>query len=277
MHFLRAYNLASGKSGNNHCVYPSDVNEKAGSIYSGNFSSNYTTKINFSETINASCGSAAGYLPLMHLPQAIGIFLGKIIFPSTAVMILLGRLFNLSFYIIIIYLIIKKVRIGKWAFVVIALFPSMVHMAASLSGDVMNNIIVFAVIAMLFNLFTQANKLTKKQIAGLLALACLASLTKATNIILLAILFLLPVKLSLKNRVKNQFFNYQKWLIIILCGILCAIFIVGWQKTYGIPLASSTLENLLLIHPLRFVKILINNYISPFIGYNDLILRGVIG
>lgn len=277
MHFLRAYNMASGKLGNTTCNYPHDINVKAGSVYTGETDAKYTEKVDFSNTEEASCGSAAGYSPIMHLAQSIGILLGKVIYPSSALMVLLGRLVNLAFYIAAVYFIIKYVQIGKWAFVVIALLPSMIHISASLSGDVMNNVMVLAMIAFTFNLFTQKKKISKWQLLIFAGLVLILALTKITNTILLLPLLFLPIRLFEKNKIKSIPFNIRKWSLIAGAGVLAISTILTWQHIFGSPLVTTPTDNPLKDNPLGFVDILINTYISPFFGYNDLILRGVVG
>lgn len=50
---------------------------------------------------------------LLHLPQALGVLLGYLIYPSYGLMFFLGRVFNLLFYIGLIYIAIKKAAFGK--------------------------------------------------------------------------------------------------------------------------------------------------------------------
>lgn len=286
MHFLKAYNLASGNLKTRNCIYPKDIGFKTFSIYQGNYSANYRDRINtndlisvneYKDPITGNCGSAASASPIMHLPQAFGILMAKLIYPSTGLMVLLGRLMNLAFFIVAIYFVIKKSRIGKWGLAVICLLPSSIHIAASLSYDVVNNVIVLAFAMFLFNLFTQINIISKKQIIGLLCLSCLLALTKLTNIFLLLPLVFLPVKLFEKNSIKKVPFNIKKWSLGLLCAIFVAICIIGWQKISGSHITNDMTGNPILQNPLHFLQILSATYINPFIGYNDIIVRGIVG
>lgn len=276
MHFLKAYNLASGNLGAENCHYPQIIYDTAFSAHNGVYESNFTNMINLSHTEPGECGSAASYTPIMHIPQAIGIFIAKLINPTTGSMILLARLTNLLFFVAIIYYVIKKVKIGKWAFTVVALFPLSIHLAASLSADVMNNVIILAFIAFVFNLFVQKDKLSRKQLLILLILSCLLALTKATNIVLLFILLFLPRDLFSKNKLAAMPFNVKKWSVVLLCAVLSVLSLAGWQKAYNAPLASTT-ENALSNDPTRFPAIFYNTYVNPFLDYSDIVLRGIVG
>lgn len=274
MHFLKAYNLASSQLGAHNCHYPKMVEQRAASIYQGNFDTDLA-KVDFQDTVNATCGSAASYSPIMHMSQAVGIFIAKLIHPSTGVMILLGRLANLAFFVAAVYYIIKKVRIGKWVFAVIALFPLSIHMAASLSSDAMNNVIVMAFIAFVFNLFIQKKQATNRELIVLAVLSGALALTKATNIVLLFMLPFLPANLFGKSRFAGLF-NAKKWTVVAICAAFSTLCLVGWQKMYSGPLAA-TAGNILQNNPVYFLVILYNTYINPFLDYGSIVLRGIIG
>lgn len=277
MHFLRAYNLATADLGEKACSYPTEVNQKAASVYEGYYEADYKKTVDFSQTTEATCGSAAAYPPILHAPQALGIFLAKLTHPSTGLMVLFGRLFNLAFYTAALYFIIKHVKVGKWVFVVIGLFPLMVHMAASLSADTVNNVAVLAFAALLFNLFTQKTKISRKQSLLLLAVVGTLALTKLANIVLLLPLAFLPVRLFEKNTVKKLPFNSHKWMLGLTSIILVILLILAWQRIYGAPLVAEGPENPLASNPLHFLTILSATYINPFIGYTDVVFRGLIG
>ena len=70
-----------------------------------------------------------------YLFTAIGITLGRLMGVNTITMYLMGRFFNMLFYIIVMYFCIKLVPIGKILFYSIALLPMPLHMAASTSRD----------------------------------------------------------------------------------------------------------------------------------------------
>jgi uncharacterized membrane protein len=277
MHFLRAYNLASGDLGNKDCSYPKDIIEKAAAVYEGDLSAGYSKKVDFSQVTNATCGTAAAYSPFMHIPQAIGIAIAKLIYPSTGLMVLLGRLANVTLYVAALYFIIKKIRFGKWVLVVMGLFPSMIHLAASLSSDVVNNIVVLGAIAFMFNLFCQKTPLLKKQIISLVVVACALALTKLTNLILLLPLVFLPTRLFKPNTTTARF-NLQKWSLILIALVLCILSTFAWQKIYGASLVTAApVANPLSEHPHHFIKVVFNTYINPFIEYGDKVLRGIVG
>ena len=279
MHYLRAYGISQGRvESGSRCTLPKDVAKRAGSVYEGNFSSDYSKPIDHSSLNIDKCSSASGYPPIMHLPQAIGIGIASLFNGSTGLTILFGRLANVLFYSIAVYLIIKWVRIGKWAFTAIGLIPLMVHMASSLSSDCMTNVAVFTITAFILNLFTQKDKLSHKQTIALICTGVFLTLTKSVNALLLFPLLFLPKRLFSPNKNERLPFNIQKWTILVVTGIAAIVSILIWQKIYGQPLLTTgAVHNPLHSNPLKFIAILFNTYINPRLPVSDDIIRGVIG
>ena len=279
MHYLRAYGISQGRvESGSRCTLPKDVAKRAGSVYEGNFSSDYSKPIDRSSLNIDKCSSASGYPPIMHLPQAIGIGIASLFNGSTGLTILFGRIANAIFYSIAIYFIIKWVRIGKWAFTAIGLIPLMVHMASSLSSDCMTNVAVFTITAFILNLFTQKDKLSHKQTIALICTGVFLTLTKSVNALLLFPLLFLPKRLFSPNKNERLPFNIQKWTILVVTGIAAIISILIWQKIYGQPLLTTgAAHNPLHSNPLKFIAILFNTYINPRLSVSDDIIRGIIG
>lgn len=275
-HFYRSYSLTEGNFLGKNCHYPKETIRKIVDsekrIYSFDISqknSDYTTK--------HICGSAGGYYPFMHLPQGVGIIMGKVIYDSPTLMVLLGRLTNLLFFTGSMYLIIKYVRIGKWVFFAIGLLPIMIHTAASLSYDTFNAVAILAFIAIIINLFGQKKPLSKKQLVTLVAVALLMALSKFTNIVLLLLLVVLP----------SSLFSQQLWIakkallnkILLIIGILFVSIMAAyiWPIISGSTVSDANAQGRLNDNPLYMLVILYNTYINPFLGYTDIVMRGTVG
>ena len=278
-HYMRSYTLSQGRiESGKSCSLPKDILLKVKEAEANNFITSYKKLINKNDTEIHKCSSATGYPPIMHLPQAIGIGIANTIHGSLGITILFGRLFNLIFYSIALYFIIKWVRVGKWAFVATGLFPLMIHLSASLSGDCMANIAIFTTVAALLNLFSQKRPITRRQQLLVVFVFCFSILTKSVSILLLFPLIFLPKHLFSPNKNKKIPFNIQKWIILTSIGAIAIVSILIWQKIYGQPLLTTgAAHNPLHSNPLKFIAILFNTYISPTIGYADVVLRGSVG
>jgi len=294
MHFLRAYSLASGHVAGNDdkCTFPKGVYDRAYSIYQGDYAAHYAKRISLSSVDkDVWCGTAAPYSPLVHLPQAAGVLLAKVFYPSTGVMVLAGRLANLAFFAGAIYYMIKTVRIGKWAFAVIALLPTAIQQAASLSADAVTFVVTFALVAFLLNLVTQKAAATQRQLVMLVLLAGGLILSKAPNILLILFIPFLPCRLfSYTFRKKSALLKPLaiKWYVFLVAGVFAVLCAVAWQKIFGQPLVASQAGNPIPHHPWLFIPILFRTYVymdphatifgfTGLGGFSDFIVSSVVG
>lgn len=212
--------------------------------------------------------TTAQYSPVAYIPQAIGVDIGRLIYPSVGVMALTGRLANLAAYIVLICLAIRIATRGKWVYAVVALFPVAIQQAASLSTDVMTIGLDFVTIAFMQRLFFQKTLLQKKQLVYLVLLALGLSLTKQTNILLLLPLLFLPRRLF-TDRVRG-------WVVRLGIIAFSAVVALGWyavvkllhyetdySSIVGVHANVQPIAQLkfILTHPLGFAKTLFKTYI----------------
>jgi len=215
----------------------------------------------------------ASVFDLMRLPQAIGILIARFIYPSLGFMVLIGRLLNLTLFILSTYFIIKKVKYGKWAFVFIACIPMIIQQAASLSYDVMNLIAILAWVAFIINLSCQQVKITKQQLIIGTLLALFLLITKSNNILLFALLFVIPKKIiplptkltkirSSKHWAAIKYLTYATMIVIALIG-----FYIMSQKI----LAGHE------FHPKKLLSVLLNTFYWGDLGLIDVTTIGIFG
>lgn len=277
-HFLKAYSLSSGKITGSTCTFPQAIVDKVSSMSTTPYPTNlFAHNLNQTPT-QVTCGSAASYSPIMHIPQAIGIGIGRIFNASPDMLVLLARIANALFYSFALFYIIKLARIGKWVLTVIGLFPFMIHTAGSVSADTMNSIIVLGSLTYIFSLFTQKKLISKKQSVLLIGVAVLLALSKPTNAVLLLPLVALPVQLFPSNKNKHIPINIKKWTLLVLCGVSVVIVTYILQKAFGSSLfIGEAVENPLKSNPLHFFYILYNTYLNSALGYGDMLIRGLVG
>lgn len=287
MHFIRSYELTELETGH-QCSLPVDIKQRGFyDIYSGT-KPDYSFEnslVNQSDEMQTDCGTASSYNPLLHAPQAVGVEIAKLVWPTTGGMILLGRIVNALIYCLGFFFIIKKARIGKWLLVIVGLLPMMIHMAGSLSGDVINNLIVIGFITFVFNLFVQKTVMTRRQVVALVTLAALLAVTKLPNLVLMLPILFLPSRVLPRLRIKNKTLPVHaiRFAIGIVCGFAAIAVVVAWMKLYDAPFAGAiATENPVTKNPIKFVDILFNTYINPFTNfagtiYSDWLLRGVFG
>ena len=139
--------------------------------------------------------AASMYSPIPYFPQAIGWWIGRTLSLPILVIFYTGRLFNLLAWIFLTFLAIRRVPVFKWVFLLIALMPMSLFMAASLSADAMTNALSFLFIAyILYLAFDHPENIKPVDLAILCILSISSTLTKPPNILLLGIYFLVPVR-----------------------------------------------------------------------------------
>lgn len=271
-HFQRAYEIADLNFVCNGSVsQPDEIDEKnSADPWQRKYNSDYGTPVNFSEETTDKCRSASGNSPILYMPHIIGIWIAKLLNPSAASIILAARIASVLFYVAIVFILIKKLTIGKWVLVVIALIPQMIHLAGSISADPVNNLIIFSAIVFIINLFIQKGKISKKQLILLFALAMLVALSKANNILLfLPLLFLPKDKFAIYKKIKYPQI-ILKWTILTLFGLVFLLVYKSWTSLTSMDAA----QGFGLIEPLKFLKIVYHTYISD---YGNLLVEGAFG
>ena len=241
-----------------------------------------TTQFNYSRSIvinSVNDTRTVSSLDISRIPQAVGVAIGKMIYPSVGVMSTVGRLFNLAFFIAAIYFVIKRVRYGKLAITFLALFPMIIHQAGSMSYDVINIVAVFAWVGLMLNLFMQATSITKKQIAKIILIGAVLVATKPTNAILLGFLPFLPSALykntnpltrirALMPRVKLR--ARTIWIFLGIIAVPAVVFAA---------LVADAYLNIYGISSRTFVQVLFNTFFQTNINtqLDPIVTTGIVG
>ncbi len=228
--------------------------------------------------------SGSSYAPIVYIPQATGITVGKIFDASPLIMIWLGRLANLAAWVAIIYFAIRIMPFGKWAMAILALNPMAVFLSASLSADVMTTALAFLFFSIVATTLSNKQILSKKKLIAIFVTLIMLVLTKPTNMIFALLLLAIPWK-NFKNKR-----NYALFCFGAIGGALLTILL--WnsivseanQFTANIQAAGRTLDPSAqlagIIHdPLNYLKLILINYVLILpVGYpGDFTLTSVVG
>jgi uncharacterized membrane protein len=164
-----------------------------------------------------------------NFPAAIGVLIGRVVWPTVGGMVLLGRLTNFAVFIVAVYFIIKKVKFGKLVFLFLAITPMMIHQMASLSYDVLNLVAIFAFVAFCINLAVQKSKLSKNQYIQSVGIVLLLSISKPNNLLMIPLLLAIiaekyhhPHLRNIKNFINSikQRWGTTKYRIVTISTIL---------------------------------------------------------
>jgi uncharacterized membrane protein len=212
------------------------------------------------------------YSPVVYIPQAIGITIGKIFEASPLVMIWLGRLMNLFVWLVLIFMAIKVIPFGKWFVVALALNPLTVFLSASLSADVLTVALAFLFFAIVSKFIVQKEGLDRKKILIIAGVLSLLVLTKPTNIIFAFLLLAIPMK-KIKSKLRYVIIIGGTIVFVIALGLLWNHLISTASEVNGNLLASgrmidsSAQLSQILHNPLSYLKVLIMNYVVIPPGY----------
>lgn len=287
MHFIRSYELSNLETGH-ICRIPSDVKDRGFyEIYTRD-KPNYgfsNKKVDTTQQIQTDCGTATSYNPILHAPQTIGVIFAKLVWPTSGGMILFGRLLNVLVYCVGIFFIIRKTKIGKWPLTVIALLPLMIHMAGTLSGDIVNNLALIGFIVYGFNLFVQKKPMSMRQVIYLVLLSGFLAVAKPPYLALLMIVLFLPKRVIPSIHIGRRKLTgiIARLTITSICAIASLAVIAGWTMLYvGDIVATSNIVNPVSQDPQKFIGILVNTYINPNIifegvSYSDWLYRSMFG
>ncbi|QGX47167.1 DUF2142 domain-containing protein [Streptococcus equinus] len=158
---------------------------------------------------------------IMHLPQFIGMVIGKAIYPSLGVILLVGRIFNALAYIVGMYFVIKAAKYGKLALMFISLLPMMLQQAASLSYDVLNYVSIACFFVFFVNLIKERT-FTNKKFLQLILLTLFLYSTKTNNLLLLPFLVMIDFEFEGFLKVLNPAYNFfKKYRWYFVTGAVC--------------------------------------------------------
>lgn len=186
---------------------------------------------------------------ISYLPQFIGMYIGKLIYPSLGVILTFGRLVNAAVYIIAIFYFIKFIRSGKEVLLFVSLLPMMIQQAGSLSYDVLNYVAIAGFFTFIINLLHRRT-IGMKHFILLLLLTILMVAVKLNNIFLLAVLAFINFECADKLLFLNPFLKkFQKNRLVvlsILSLLISLVAIIYIHQTVGIKQFISVMFNTLV-------------------------------
>jgi uncharacterized membrane protein len=139
--------------------------------------------------------SASVYSAWAYAPQAIGIFIAKLLDLPLNWYVYVGRIFVLLAYIVLTYFAIRLMPFGKVFLVVVALLPTAVTQSVTLGMDGLVNGLSWLIIALTLAIFTQRIKVSSKILALILLLSLFLATTKQTYAPIAVLPLLIPARL----------------------------------------------------------------------------------
>ncbi|EDS10977.1 DUF2142 domain-containing protein [Anaerotruncus colihominis] len=150
-----------------------------------------------------------------YIPQALGISIARVFHQNFIILFLLGRFFNLLFYISCVYLAIKRIPRFKLLLGLISITPMALQQAASYSYDSFINGVAFILIASLLKAIYEKGPLTTKDFNYILIAGLLLAPTKIVYYPILFLFLLIP-----RERFKGKKDKWIKFGIVLASAFL---------------------------------------------------------
>lgn len=211
-HFLNAYTIADGQ------IFPQNVDGKMGKYIPENvmkFASENNSKFReidgqkytfknyyFNSHLTGEEGKkvfseywAQDINPISYICSSVGMIVGKILLPKQYELpfnlLLFGRLFNLIFYVTVMYFAIKITPYYKNTMFLLALMPMSIYLGSSLSYDALLIPSTFLLFAYILEL-RQSDKIILKDIIIVCSIAFILFSVKQAYAPLVLVLFAIP-------------------------------------------------------------------------------------
>lgn len=274
-HFYRSYEIISNK------IVPQKVDSKLGDylpVSLMNFVKDYDylikrvdkkvtpkyilssskIKLDSKKTSFAEFSNTAIYSPVAYITQLPGMYITKFFNANPFFTLYAGRLSNLLFFTLIIFIAIKTIPIYKLPMALLALMPMTLSLGGALTADVVVISFNFLWISLLIKIFYE-KKINNTQISILILIAAILALSK-DYVMLIPLIFLLP---------KSIFKSWSKYLTCILGTlVISTIAFLLWQKVIdsvyvnlnGSANACAQMK-FILSHPLSDLLILAKTFV----------------
>jgi uncharacterized membrane protein len=223
------------------------------------------------DRVFVSMGFAALYAPVVYIPQVIGIVVGRLLGLSAFGMMYAGRVVNVLCWITVVYTAIRITPVFKWVFLLVALLPMSLYLAASLSADVSQNSISLLLFALVLRALWQKQTLSWTHMLAITLLCVFLAFAKQTYFPLTVLVLLIPA---------DRFSGLRNKLLFCVTAIglsllACLLWSIAIKELYT-PLHGANAPeqlSLLMADPWGFVKILIDSiqghwrgYVTTFVG-----------
>lgn len=203
--------------------------------------------------------------------MSLGIKLGKLLHLPFTTVYMMGRLFNMWTYLVLIYFAIKRLPIGKYIMAVMALMPTPMFQAGVYSYDtIVTGFMYLGMAYLIAELIEKDQKITIKN--GLILLGALGfgMVPKAVYVPMMALGFLIP---------KEKFVNERQRKVFRGANIVC---ILGLLATFALPMLFATNSlgdtrggdvnvsqqiSLILSHPFGYLQVWLENTARTFWSY----------
>lgn len=169
------------------------------------------------ELVEVRARTTTAFKPV-YMPQALGITIARLMNMGGVQLVLMGRIFNLLFYTIMVWLAIKMTPVFKITFTVCGLLPMCMQLAGNFSYDSYILALSYFFTAVVFSLSYSDRPTDWKRIAAAGASLCMLTPVKAVYVMMALLIFIIPSNKFNGKKVATA----TKCIIFILAVIVWA-------------------------------------------------------
>ena len=219
--------------------------------------------------------------PLVYLPQAIGICLGRMFNSSALTTLNFGKIMNLLVFCIMVFWAVNRIPFGKSIMMASVLLPMTINLAASMSYDAMLIGCAYMFIAEILHLAYEADSVEWKNIIFLAVILAIMSPCKIVYSIIVFLLLLVP-----KSKFKNTGMYAAAWAICVIAAIgsmllVNATVIAGYATTVvsDVPWSGEPgfTVSYVLHHPLDSLRVIYDTIMYQGEYYHETMIGAYLG
>ena len=209
-----------------------------------------------------------------YLASAIGARIGQMLGVTFPVQIILARVCNMLFYVLVSYFAVKKLRRFKMVMACVALYPGAMFQACVMSYDATGTALCYLGIALVMDaIMDSKTRLTWQRALGIMLAFVLGSMTKIVYIPMLLLALLLPRS---KFATNSQRIAFKCMIVVLTLAVVGAMAVsvfggsVALQDTKSDVADTSGQFAFIFSHPLTylgyFFAAIFNNLDTYFIN-----------
>lgn len=204
--------------------------------------------------------------PYIYLPSVIGITIARVLHLGQIPLLMLGRIFNLAFFIGASYLAIKKMPFAKIILFVVALVPMNLSQNTTFSYDSVITGLAYLFTAYCLSIAFGKEEVSRKDLILFFIISILLAPLKKVYVLMCFIALIIP-----KSRFRD-IKKYRMFLITLICSIGAFYLLINAVEAVGVVTeqqgvaAFSQSESYtfsdIISNPLSFVYILFNSIVK---------------
>lgn len=212
---------------------------------------------------------SGGVTSVSYWPQAIGIWIGRMLGLSMYSVVLLARLCNLAVYVAIVYFAVKIIPVYKNLMAVIAVMPMMLYQAGSCSPDALLNALCFLFTALCIRYaLDEEQKLSWKNAVGLSVILLIIFVIKYVYVCIGLLVFLIPMKRFGGKKAYWKAFGTAMIPFVIIGGYLL-VHMFDSVSTLQAASDGITQTQYLRENPLMLPKVIVSTIVQQFEYYME--------